>query len=202
MNREEAIYFANCLKNNYTIDLNDMQAFCDEAIKALEQEPITKNDSSELEKNSKKLEKDFGELDCIDRAELLKAMDTWDKFGFERTGCFVREPKDDYVTYVHYDDMVKCVKGMPSVTPKLSVPEVTALAEWTEKLTKECEEAYNKGYADGMKEQESILDKLRAEIEKLKPNNPNFKGYFEQNVALNKVLEILDMYKAERSDKE
>lgn len=41
MTREDAIHFANCLKNNYTIDLNDMQAFCDEAIKALEQEPIS-----------------------------------------------------------------------------------------------------------------------------------------------------------------
>ncbi len=40
-----------------------------------------------------------------------------------------------------------------------------------------------------------VLDKIRAEIEELKPNNPNFKGYFEQNVALNKVLEIIDKYK-------
>ena len=45
------------------------------AIQALEQEPTTKNDlSSELEKNSKKLEKDFGELDCISRADAIKAM--------------------------------------------------------------------------------------------------------------------------------
>ena len=40
-----------------------------------------------------------------------------------------------------------------------------------------------------------LLNKIRAEIEELKPNNPNFKGYFEQNVALNKVLEILDKYR-------
>jgi len=46
------------------------------------------------------------------------------------------------------------LNNLPSVTPQLSIPEVTALAEWTEKLTKECEEAYNKGYADGMKAQE------------------------------------------------
>lgn len=45
--------------------------------------------------------------------------------------------------------------------------------------------------------QEPVLDRIRAEIEELKPNNPNFKGYFEQNVALNKVLEIIDKYKAE-----
>ena len=42
----------------------------------------------------------------------------------------------------------------------------------------------------------NVLDKIKAEIEELKPNNPNFKGYFEQNVALNKVLEIIDKYKA------
>ena len=40
-----------------------------------------------------------------------------------------------------------------------------------------------------------VLDKIRTEIEELKPNNPNFKGYFEQNVALNKALEIIDKYK-------
>lgn len=45
------------------------------------------------------------------------------------------------------------------------------------------------------------LDKIRAEIEELKPNNPNFKGYFEQNVALNKVLEVIDKYMGE-SEKE
>jgi len=40
---------------------------------------------------------------------------------------------------------------LPSVTPQLSVPEVTALAEWTTKLTEASEGAYNKGYADGVK---------------------------------------------------
>lgn len=34
----------------------------------------TKNDSSELEKNSKKLEKDFGELDCISREQAYKTI--------------------------------------------------------------------------------------------------------------------------------
>ena len=39
MTREEAITYANCLKNNYTINFDDMTDFCDVAIKALEQEP-------------------------------------------------------------------------------------------------------------------------------------------------------------------
>ena len=55
--------------------------------------------------------------DAISREELLKAIDTWDKFGYTETGCFVREPKGDYVPYIHYDDVIKCIKGMPPVTP-------------------------------------------------------------------------------------
>ena len=38
MTKEQAIEFANCLKNNYTIDFNDMADFCDMAIKSLEQQ--------------------------------------------------------------------------------------------------------------------------------------------------------------------
>jgi len=56
--------------------------------------------------------------DAISREELLKAIDTWDKFGYTETGCFVREPKGDYVPYIHYDDVIKCIKGMPPVTQK------------------------------------------------------------------------------------
>lgn len=36
MDKEKAIEFANCLKNNYTINFDDMSDFCDEVIKALE----------------------------------------------------------------------------------------------------------------------------------------------------------------------
>lgn len=63
--------------------------------------------------------------DAISRSELLKAINTWDKFGFEHTGCFVREPKDDFVTYVHYDDVVKCIKGMPSVQPTACIAKIS-----------------------------------------------------------------------------
>ena len=36
MDKEKAIEFANCLKNNYTINFDDMSDFCDEVIEALE----------------------------------------------------------------------------------------------------------------------------------------------------------------------
>jgi len=59
-------------------------------------------------------------VDTIDRVELLRAMDTWDKFGFTTRYGLERLDKDDkgFVPYVKYDDMLKCVKGMSSVTPK------------------------------------------------------------------------------------
>lgn len=71
------------------------------------EEPTTKNDLG---------------VDCIDRTELLKAMNTWDKFGNDPNIGLIRlitpALQDRYVLYVKYDDMVKCVKGMSSVTPQ------------------------------------------------------------------------------------
>ena len=76
-------------------------------VKALEQELTTKNDLA---------------VDCIDRVELLKAMNTYDKFGNDSNErlIFLSTPalQDRYVPYVHYDEMVNCVKGMPTVTPQ------------------------------------------------------------------------------------
>ena len=62
--------------------------------------------------------------DAISRAELLKAIDTWDKFGVDDTNSLFRLDNlslPHYVPYIHYDDVVKCIKGMPSVTPKQKV---------------------------------------------------------------------------------
>ena len=79
--------------NNEPIEALDM------AIEALEQEPC----------------------DCISRAELLKAIDTWDKFGVDDTNSLFRLDNlslPHYVPYIHYDDVVKAIKGMPSIQPK------------------------------------------------------------------------------------
>ena len=124
----------------------------------LEQISTTKNDLGVdcIDKSTKCkhkcIDNNLG-VDCISRDQALEAIDTWDKFGYSARYGLERLDKDDkgYVPYVHYEDIVNCIKNLPSVTPQLSVPEVTALAEWIEKLTKECEEAYNKGYADGVK---------------------------------------------------
>ena len=69
-----------------------------------------------LEAISKMLEQEPCE-DAISRDELLKAIDTWDKFGCDADTKLVPY-QDHYIPYIHYDDVVKCVKGIPSVTPK------------------------------------------------------------------------------------
>ena len=55
--------------------------------------------------------------DLIGRSELLKAMNTWDKFGCDKYGRLVMLDSTngkEYVPYVHYEDMVNCVKNMPT----------------------------------------------------------------------------------------
>lgn len=51
-------------------------------------------------------------VNCIDRAELLKAMDTWDKFGCDADTKLVPY-QDHYIPYIHYDDVIKCIKVCP-----------------------------------------------------------------------------------------
>lgn len=100
MTREQA---ERVIRANFT------EVWADGIIKALEQKPTTKNNLA---------------IDLIDRAELLKAMDTCDKFGNDPDEGLIplRTPalRDRYVPYVHYYDMVNCVKGMPSVAPSIN----------------------------------------------------------------------------------
>ena len=55
--------------------------------------------------------------DAISRQDLLKAVSTWDKFGCDADTKLVPY-QDHYIPYIHYDDVVKCIKGMSSVTPQ------------------------------------------------------------------------------------
>ena len=63
--------------------------------------------------------------------KILEAMDTWPKYGCNPDGRFLeltKETEADYVPYVHYDDMVKVVKGIPSldVAPVIHAHKVRA----------------------------------------------------------------------------
>lgn len=125
MTREEAIkaikshcYFANLVPVG--------KEALDVAIKALEQERIRsaeitqyRHDCEKLMEENEWLKKAIEQepCDCISRSELLKAVDTWDKFGCDADLKLV-PVKDCYVPYIHYDDVVKAIKGMPSVQSK------------------------------------------------------------------------------------
>ena len=55
---------------------------------------------------------------CLSENGILEAMDTWPKYGCMPDGRFIRLTKEnekDYVPYVHYGDMVKVVRGIPSL---------------------------------------------------------------------------------------
>ena len=47
---------------------------------------------------------------------MLIAMDTLDKFGYDEHNRLIKidRTNEEYVPYVHYEDMVKCVNDMPT----------------------------------------------------------------------------------------
>ena len=104
---------------------------------------VTPQFSSGLDKNSKKLEKGTTKNDCEHCSKTYGTL-----------GCcdFVsNEPV--YSCKEGHEEYARGIRKLGSTTKNnLGVEEVTALAEWTKKLTKASEDAYNKGYADGMKE--------------------------------------------------
>lgn len=97
----------NCKYNNENLYRGEHCGDCDECMLWEQEEQLPPVTQKPIECE-----------DAVSRDELLKAIDTWDKFGYTETGCFVREPKGDYVPYIHYDDVIKCIKGMPTVTQK------------------------------------------------------------------------------------
>jgi len=90
-----------------------------------------------------KLEREWGAEkiepceDAISRADILDAIETWDKFGCNAEQKLVRW-KDHYVPYVHLDDVRNAIRNMPSVTP--TIPEVENYYNIV----------YNCGYNDAM----------------------------------------------------
>ena len=102
MTREEAIKYLKGMKDECNDTIHKVRYVTQEealemAIKALEQEPSG---------------------DLISREELLKAIDTWDKFGVDDTNSLFRLDNlslPHYIPYIHYDDVIKCIKGMSSV---------------------------------------------------------------------------------------
>ena len=105
MTREQA---EQEIRDNFT------EVWAEEIIKTLKGESTDKNDSA---------------VDCIDRAELLKDIDTCDKFGYTAKYGLERLDKDDkdFVAYVKYNDVVNCINNMPLV--ELHEPRLISVKE-------------------------------------------------------------------------
>ena len=98
------------------------------AIQALSQEPTIYPPCEDCRKKMDEIRRAYDRLseqepcaDAIDREELLKAISTWDRFGVDDTNSLFRLDNLSlpyYVPYIHYDDVIECIKGMPSVTQK------------------------------------------------------------------------------------
>lgn len=118
------------------------------------EEPITKNYlgvSSGLAKNSKKLEKNFGESDCISR---IGTIDYLCKHCPDDGECF----KDC--------DEIKHLRQMPSVTPQEPIlDKVRAEIEKTKTTMNMFNREDTKQYAIAMEDVLKIIDKYKAENE-------------------------------------
>lgn len=130
--------------------------------------------SSELKKNSKKLEKNFGELDCISRADARSLICKID-IKHHLSGMSRKAFKDLY----------NGIDELPSVTPQ------EARTEW------EQDHEILKAYSDGANE---VINKLRAEIKHFMYDvNPSSS---ESDYVCNYILQIIDKYKRESENEE
>lgn len=106
----------------------------------------------------------------IDAEELLKAMDSHDKFGIDSHGFVRRLSKDRYgdsdlVPYVHYKDMTDAVENMPTIHA-IPIDKVKAVREEISKVSRDSyEELAQTFYNDAIKDAVEILDKLIKESE-------------------------------------
>lgn len=164
----------NCESCRYYGSHHEVCNYCYKCSLWTEQEPTTKNDL---------------EVDCISRAEARKAI-----IDHQYSNGFCEEHNIDHS--INTSVALLVLSDMPSVTPQLSVPEVTALAEWTEKLTKASEDAYNKGYVDGMKEQDPTIKALGKELRKAR------KGIADEKVLIgyNMAVAICNKYLGETEE--
>lgn len=152
-------------------------------------EPTTKNDlSSELEKNSKKLEKDFGESDCISRADARKAI-----IDHQYSDSFCVEHNIDHS--INTGMALIALSELSPVTPQEPTDKKITKAE-LDSIVK----AINEGWELRVNE---VLGKIRAEILKECGYSKDYVGTFTYStIKVATVLRILDKYKAEREGKE
>lgn len=148
--------------------------------------------SSELEKNSKKLENNIGELDCISRKRAIERL---------KLNLPISDGADnsrDRHRYMQSLADIQAIRELPSVTPQ--EPSTKKLQAESDKIDAAFQDGYNNGYAQARfdYEQEPILDKIRAEIEKNTDGDYHADDYCDgYNDGMKDALVVIDKYKAE-----
>lgn len=151
-------FYSICKKRD-TIKTNHKPSDC--PVKALDQEPTTKNDL-EVQKAIEIIKADSLAPYSVD--DILKARDL----------------------------AVEALKQMKTAKNSLSVEEITAITEWTAKLTQASEEAYRRGYLDcneNVRAFQKLHDKERELKDKLNKIDIEdaWKCGFEQGVKHEKL---------------
>ena len=186
-------------------------------------QPTTNNDlgvASELEKNSKKLEKDFGELDCISRADLIERINNAEEqFKYDNMETIGYGDGDPFVDGVLSGvwNIREMVKQAPSVTPQepKTFKWCTDCKEYDQ--DEHCCHRWSKAIRDTVEEmkqeyiEREVLDKIRDQLksnlrgveitlEVLVENDPLRPKMEGAKCTLEDCLELID--KAESEDKE
>ena len=115
LNRKDS-YYVGCTNDNCGCEMEHPGGWKthEDAVNAWNRRAVT----SELEKNSKKLEKDFGESDCISKKAVLDAIDTkaWEFCDY----LISKGRNDEQKPVSHFaDNLRECVReDLSSVTPQ------------------------------------------------------------------------------------
>lgn len=110
MTKEDAITYADCLKNNYTINFEYMEDFCDMVIKAMEQEPCE---------------------DAISRADVKKYLSAPNENGdrviyesdLDLLPPVTPYPKTERCKWIRYDYRTICPQNHDIDNPYWRIPE-------------------------------------------------------------------------------
>ena len=112
--------------------------------------------------------------------------------------CYVFNPLNlDMTTRINtaLDVAIKALEQEPCEDEIILTKE-----EYGQLLSNEFDNGYAKGYREAL-EQDSVLNKIKAEIEALPKTYP-FVNHFDMYVKVNDVTKIIDKYKAEMESEE
>jgi hypothetical protein len=175
MTREEAIEQLNFMIETIP---KEPSAECDSIKEWLDTDKDIRN---ALEMAINALEREPCE-DCISRQAVLDIITFEDKWLFDANGHNAN-------THIAFSGLESRIKALPPVTPQHTDAEIQKMQEMEQA---EIEKAYNMGVS----EKETVLGKMRTEIERHRRKTQGIDPYD----LVGDCLEIIDKYNAESED--